>query len=393
MGATCIRARGTTWVLAAAWSLQCLNWWSPSIQAVSRASVRSSTSIFSFVYAFAAPERQIQSLPTPTLRRLIWILTRCLLAPVMPVPSVLLLGSTRPHFLIRIPIKCLKVWRVLEQCQQNQKYRVSKKREILLQRVDLGSHTEKVCSEENMDSHKQDEQTCPICTDAIADHCTLSHCEHAFCYSCIRHWCKLNTSCPCCRAIICWIVDSRGVQHIIGAPKEQASPAAESEAWIPVGFDEPSLSSFDYYEIDSPANDPEFVLEESEPSSEDSPLSSVVPSPSSSSSLSSSSSVQSASSSVEMIDQPYVPAPTNRRQASHQLHEQAIQLQTRLSHYRTEWVRSVRLAAPPPPSISRPSRAHSARPTPYSAKSPPSTDLINARINRLPQQNRRNSKH
>lgn len=53
----------------------------------------SSTVTFSFVCAFPASERQIRSLLTPTLRLLIWVLTRRLLATVMPVPSVPLLES------------------------------------------------------------------------------------------------------------------------------------------------------------------------------------------------------------------------------------------------------------------------------------------------------------
>ena len=43
---------------------------------------------------------------------------------------------------------------------------------------------------------------CVICYETIQEQaCTLA-CNHTFCATCIRHWCRNKNSCPCCRQSI-----------------------------------------------------------------------------------------------------------------------------------------------------------------------------------------------
>src|SRR5690348_15381855 len=41
-------------------------------------------------------------------------------------------------------------------------------------------------------------ENCTICLSLISERATVD-CGHAFCYDCIRQWCKVSNTCPQCR--------------------------------------------------------------------------------------------------------------------------------------------------------------------------------------------------
>ena len=56
--------------------------------------------------------------------------------------------------------------------------------------------------------------SCPICMEEIHDQVSLDCCDHTFCAVCIKPWCELVNTCPCCRKEISGITSATGTEPI-----------------------------------------------------------------------------------------------------------------------------------------------------------------------------------
>ncbi|EGD78993.1 hypothetical protein PTSG_01964 [Salpingoeca rosetta] len=61
---------------------------------------------------------------------------------------------------------------------------------------------------DEQDAHGDEQESCPICLDALNDKALLDGCFHSFCFECIMSWLNVSRTCPLCKAPVSSVIHS-----------------------------------------------------------------------------------------------------------------------------------------------------------------------------------------